>query len=100
MKQMKSDISETLKTLVSATKEEGQFPHTVPRWELSICLNQLLQASITHPSVIIFLTSVAPGLLAPKKQFIQGGPKLLQLIHLPSIKIVILSARGMTNDIS
>ena len=25
---MKSDI-ETLKTLVSATKEEGEFPHTV-----------------------------------------------------------------------
>ena len=31
---MKSDISETLKTLVSATKEEGQFPHTVARWKI------------------------------------------------------------------
>ena len=29
--EMKSDISETLKTLVSATKEEGEFPHTVAR---------------------------------------------------------------------
>ena len=29
---MKSDI-ETLKTLVSAIKEEGEFPHTVARWK-------------------------------------------------------------------
>ena len=33
---MKSDISEKLKTLVSATKEESEFPHIVARWELSI----------------------------------------------------------------
>ena len=33
---MKSEMSETLKTLVSPTKEKGQFPHTVARWELSI----------------------------------------------------------------
>ena len=38
LRQIKSDISETLKTLVSATKEEGQFPHTVARWKLSIPL--------------------------------------------------------------
>ena len=31
LKQMKSDISEMLKTSVSAPKEEGQFPHTVAR---------------------------------------------------------------------
>jgi len=34
-KQMKSDI-ETLKTLVSATKEEGEFPHTVARWKFKV----------------------------------------------------------------
>ena len=38
LKQMKSDISETLKTLVSPTKVEGKFPHTVARWKLSIRL--------------------------------------------------------------
>ena len=31
LKQMKSDIGETLKTLVSTPKEDGQFPHTVAR---------------------------------------------------------------------
>ena len=43
-----------------------------------------------------------PGSWVPKrKQFcIQGGPKVLQFIHLPSIKIVIPLASGMTNDIS
>ena len=35
---MKSEMSETLKTLVSPTKEEGQFPHSVAHWELSICI--------------------------------------------------------------
>ena len=30
----------------------------------------------------------------------QGGPKVLQLIHLPSFKIVILSTSGMTIEIS
>ena len=34
-KQMKSDI-ETLKTLVSATKEEGEFPHTVAGWKFKV----------------------------------------------------------------
>ena len=63
---MKSDISETLKTLVSATKEEGQFPHTVARWKLRIRLKELLKASITDRSVILCLTGVAPGLLGPK----------------------------------
>ena len=32
---MKSDI-ETLKTLVSATKEEGEFPHNVARWKFKV----------------------------------------------------------------
>ena len=31
LRQMKSDISEKLKTLVSATKEESEFPHIVAR---------------------------------------------------------------------
>ena len=79
---MKSDISETLKTLISATKEEGQFRHTVARWKLSIRLKSLLKASIANGSVIICRTSVST------------------YIHLPLIKIVILSARAMTNDIS
>ena len=35
IRQMKSDISEKLKTLVSATKEESEFPHIVVRWELT-----------------------------------------------------------------
>ena len=36
----------------------------------------------------------------PKQQFcIQGGPKVLKLIHLPSIKIVVLSATGMTDEL-
>ena len=67
LKQMKSDISETLKTLVSAPKEEGQFPHTVARWKLSLRLKSLLRASIANGSVIICRTSVAPGLSRPKK---------------------------------
>ena len=67
LKQMKSDISETLKTLVSAPKDEGQFPHTVARWKLSLRLKSLLKASIVNGSVIICRTSVAPGLSRPKK---------------------------------
>ena len=36
----------------------------------------------------------------PKQQFcIQGGPKVLKLIHLPSIKIVVLSATGVTDQL-
>ena len=31
LRQMKSDISEKLKTLVSATREESEFPHIVAR---------------------------------------------------------------------
>ena len=67
LKQMKSDISETLKTLVSAPKEEGQFPHTVARWKLSLRLKSLLKSSIANGSVIICRTSVAPGLSRSKK---------------------------------
>ena len=67
LKQMKSDISETLKTLVSAPKEEGQFPHTVASWKLSLRLKSLLKASIANGSVIICRTSVAPGLSRLKK---------------------------------
>ena len=33
---MKSDFSETLKTLVSATKEEGKILHTVARWKFKV----------------------------------------------------------------
>ena len=66
-KAMKSDISETLKTLVSAPKEEGQFPHTVARWKLSLRLKSLLKASIANGSVIICRRSVAPGLSRLKK---------------------------------
>ncbi|CAH3152027.1 unnamed protein product [Porites evermanni] len=58
LKAMKSDISETLKTLVSAPKEEGQFSHTVARWKLSLRLKSLLRASIANGSVIICRTSL------------------------------------------